>query len=94
MIAPMLFLAGLVDRDKKPLASVYRVPLDGDGQAECDGDCDDGDPLTYDGAAEQCDGLDNDCDGAVDEGVAAARRASAPCLISSSHHALTRGSSI
>jgi len=28
-------------------------------------DCDDGDPDTYPGAAELCDGLDNDCDGAL-----------------------------
>jgi hypothetical protein len=28
-------------------------------------DCDDGDPATHPGATEQCDGIDNDCDGAV-----------------------------
>ena len=39
--------------------------LDGDGFAE--GDCDDGDPAVYPGAAEHCDGVDEDCDGAVDE---------------------------
>ena len=36
---------------------------DGDGQSSCDGDCDDNDDLTWLGAPEQCDGLDNDCDG-------------------------------
>ena len=35
---------------------------DGDGQPECDGDCDDAEPARFEGAAEICDTLDNDCD--------------------------------
>ncbi len=39
---------------------------DGDGLTG-DDDCDETDPAVYVGAAEVCDGVDNDCDGVVDE---------------------------
>jgi hypothetical protein len=39
--------------------------LDDDGWTTGDGDCDDEDATSYPGAPELCDGLDNDCDGAV-----------------------------
>ncbi len=43
--------------------------LDGDGYAEADGDCDDSDAAVHTGALEICDGVDNNCDGTIDEGV-------------------------
>jgi hypothetical protein len=45
--------------------------LDGDrdGESNCDGDCDDTNPYLHTGRAESCDGLDNDCNGAVDDAV-------------------------
>ena len=41
---------------------------DGDGFIGSE-DCDDGDPAVYSGAEEICDGVDNNCDGEVDEGL-------------------------
>ena len=43
---------------------------DGDGQWECQGDCDDTDPLNFGGNPEVCDGQDNDCNGLDDAGSA------------------------
>lgn len=43
---------------------------DGDGVTVGDGDCDDADPEAFPGRAEDCDGLDNNCNGIADEGLA------------------------
>jgi hypothetical protein len=43
--------------------------VDGDGFGRCATDCDDADARVHPGAEETCDGRDDDCDGAVDEGT-------------------------
>ncbi len=43
---------------------------DGDGYSTCAGDCDDADPAVNPGVAEDClNGMDDDCDGLIDEGT-------------------------
>ena len=43
------------------------IDQDGDGMAECAGDCDEANVTTYLDAPELCNGVDDDCDGDVDE---------------------------
>ncbi len=46
--------------------SVAWADADADGVAACE-DCDDTSPLVHPGAVERCDGLDNDCNAAIDD---------------------------
>ncbi len=44
--------------------------LDHDGVTDCQGDCDDANPARFPGNPEICDGIDNNCDGLADNGLA------------------------
>jgi len=48
-------------------ASLNVLDVDLDGWTTCDGDCNDGDDTIRPGWPETCDGVDEDCDGQVDE---------------------------
>ena len=58
------------DPEQPPKApGVTTHDYDGDGYTEIDGDCNDEDATVSPGSTEECDDIDNDCDGEIDNGV-------------------------
>ena len=57
----------LLDTATLPAPSDDADDFDGDGYSVAEGDCDDEDANVFPGTAEICDGVDNNCDGEIDE---------------------------
>lgn len=55
-----------IDNDCDGIIPGDEIDDDGDGQSECEGDCDDSDANNFSGNVEVCDGQDNDCNGLDD----------------------------
>ena len=56
-----------IDNDCDGVPHDDEVDDDSDGYTECDGDCNDGDQAVFPGAIESCNGVDDNCDGVVDQ---------------------------
>ena len=64
------------------IPTTYQWDLDGDGFSVCASpvvDCDDSQVASFPGNPEICDGVDNNCDGTVDEGCSSCLPAGSPC---------------
>jgi hypothetical protein len=58
-----------IDTDCDGALHPDEADLDGDGISLCDGDCDDSDSAINPDALETCNGLDDNCDESIDEGL-------------------------
>src|SRR5688572_25509642 len=65
-----VFVYADVDGDGFGVEGVGWTCAPGAGEAIAAGDCDDDDGTSFPGGAELCDLADNDCNGAVDDGIA------------------------
>ena len=69
----ILLMSGVLGcrNTSKPIEEVEseQAILDNDGDGYIEDDCDDNDANINPGSEELCDGVDNDCDGEIDEGV-------------------------
>ncbi len=68
LAAPTVLLRGNACEEGDP--SLYDT--DEDGWSTCAEDCEDGDDSAHPGGVEVCDGVDQDCDGVVDDGTSCA----------------------
>ncbi|MEC7987030.1 MAG: putative metal-binding motif-containing protein, partial [Myxococcota bacterium] len=70
-ILPLVLLTACVgEYQKRTFIEDPNQDYDGDGHTEVEGDCDDNQPNAYPNASEICDGIDNNCDGNIDEATA------------------------
>jgi YVTN family beta-propeller protein len=60
-------LLGTITVGNNPSQVAITPDRDGDGFSGADGDCDDNNPDIHPGAQEVCNGIDDDCDGTVDD---------------------------
>ena len=65
---PLGYIDNATDCDDTD-ASLNPADADSDGYSTCDNDCDDTSSVMNPNRSKSCDGLDNNCDGNVDEGV-------------------------
>jgi len=60
---------GLLERCEATVIVDPCLDADADGVTTCEGDCDDTDDTVFPDATEEADGVDDDCDGDIDEGT-------------------------
>jgi hypothetical protein len=81
VIGGCVFTDGRVDADGD---GAFATGTNADPKAAlgCGKDCDDSSPAVFPGAAELCDGLDNDCNGVIDDGTTLTPTMAAPTRVS------------